>query len=149
MNSDSNQNGKALITNDAGADGDVTFVANGPEVQVLYVDPAVAHAFYVSTAGPSDFSIRATRDSKEAIANGVAVFGAATVFNNRNGNVYLGDLAVGITALEVTHTKNGVGVDTVGIVAKLGGRAKVRAQKVGAVVSASNIAAPGAAVAAG
>jgi hypothetical protein len=126
--------GKSRITVDPNAGGNVVFEdAAGAQVKNLYLDPQSAHAIELSTACQCDFSIRATKSSPDAIGKGFAIWGAASAYANRDGSLFVGDLDAGVTALEVTCTKDGTADATEA--ALLGGIAEVRASKVAAVVA--------------
>jgi len=126
--------GKAKITTNPGFGGHVVFDnAAGAQVKTLYLDVASPHAVEISTACQCDFSIRATRSSPDAIGKGTAIWSAASLYSDRDGNLFLGDVVAGVTAIEITCTKDGVA--DAGEVASIGGVAEVRAQKIVAVTS--------------
>lgn len=128
--------GKAQITNDPANGGDLLFQETTSETKTLPLDPTSAHDVYISTAGQTDFSIRASRDTPDAVSKGVAVFGAAALFGARDGNLFLGGFAAGVSAIEVTCLKTAASpADSAGEIATIGGRVQVRAQKVDAVTS--------------
>jgi hypothetical protein len=135
--------GKPLVTTNPRAAGNLLFQEVTSEVKtMLFADPEKPKSVFISTAGQTDFSIRASRDSLDAHAKNVAVWAAAQVYSARDGNLFLGDLPAGITALEVTAVKTAASpADDAAEVTAIGGRVEVRAFTIEAVTSGETAAA--------
>lgn len=89
--------------------------------------PRGDYSIFVSLAGASDLSFEFTNDTAENIKNGTAEWTGVTAKTAvAAGDYYYGDVR-DITAMRITHIKNGGAADNASIVTALGGRAQVRA----------------------
>jgi len=104
----------------------VTFTANTSVTKVTGLDPTKTHDIFFSVAGPSDVTLAFTSDDPQAVAGDYAVYGADKVYTTVSAAGYGGAVAPGVTAVKVTHAKNGAGTDVALTVATLGGRFQAR-----------------------
>lgn len=111
------------------------FAKDALATKVLALNPALTYSLYAKGAGPSTVTLQATSDTKEAIANGTAVYaGLKTYANLPAAGGFIGDVS-GVTALRITHVKSGAAADDAAVVAALGGRFQVRASARGAAAT--------------
>lgn len=121
------QNGLARITEDAKSFA--TFAKPTLATKIIALNPDMIYGLFCTGAGPSDVTLQTTADSKDAIGNGTAKYTAVKTYNALPAAGGFFAALKGLTAVKVTHVKNGVGVDDAGTVAALGGRFQVRAQQ--------------------
>lgn len=107
----------------------VSFKKTTAETKIIALDPSKNYGLFCSGAGPSDVLVYATKDSKDAVSNGTAVYTAVKTYTAMAAaGGYIGELK-NCTAVKVTHTKSGSGTDDAAKVTALGGRFQVRAME--------------------
>jgi hypothetical protein len=118
------RNGLARISDDNF--GVLTFAANTLATKVQGLDRTKSYAVFMIGAGPSDVTLAATKDSQDAVSDGIAKFAALKTYADLPAAGGFAGVVSGVTAVRVTHVKEGAGTDDAPTVVKLGGRFQVR-----------------------
>lgn len=118
--------GVAKMAPETGGIFKAVFTADTAADKIIKV-PQGDYGVFVSLAGAADLDISVSRDSHAAVDDGTAEFTTPAAYDAvAAGDYFYGDCQ-SITAIKISHVKNGAVADNATTVAKLGGRCQVRA----------------------
>ena len=105
------------------------FPATASTTKVHALDPTKSYEVFLDCAGNSDVSMNVSSDDLTAVSSGRALYGAAKTYTATGAGAfkgYMGAIAEGSTAVQITIAQHAAATDDAPTVAALGARAVVR-----------------------